>query len=186
MAVPAHTGSTASHPAGTPAVLDCAWSCFQQVQELVLHGICLDSPLMVATLECQQLTALHVGGLELQQDVRTVTGLVPSAGMTLSSLRALQVDQHFDLGPNMAAALFPELSSLKVTHAGSSRYGRLPPGAFCTHVATMQDSQTNYQGSLPRRWACRMFPSNMHIHGFVQHPLLSSTCRLQFHPAART
>lgn len=130
--VPAHTASTASHPASTPAVLDCAWSCFQQVHELVLHGICLDSPLMVATLECQQLTALHVGGLDLQQDVRTVTGLVPSAGMALSSLRALQVDQHLDLGPNMAAVLFPELRSLKVTHAGTSRYGRLCPGASCT------------------------------------------------------
>jgi hypothetical protein len=92
---------------------------------------------MVATLECQQLTALHVGGLDLQQDMRTVTGLVPSAGMALPSLRALQVDHHFDLGPNMAAVLFPELRSLKITHAGSSRCGRLWACASASNIVAI-------------------------------------------------
>lgn len=117
--VPAHTASAAEDPAAPPALLSCAWSCLQHLQELVLHSISLDSPLFAATLSCQQLTSLHVGGLDLQQDVRAVTGFVPTEDAALGSLRVLVVDHHFDLGPNLAAVLLPELRTLKITHAGS-------------------------------------------------------------------
>jgi hypothetical protein len=99
--------------------VQCSWNRLHLLQELVLHNICLDSPLFAATLPCQQLTALHVGGLDLQQDVRTVTGFVPAGDVGLHSLRELQVERHFSLGPNSAAVLMPGLTSLKVTHTGS-------------------------------------------------------------------
>lgn len=125
LVVPAHLGNAANQPhaaADTASVtpLSCAWSCLQQVQELVLHGVCIDSPLYAATLDCQRLTALHVGGLDLQQDVRAVAGFGDVLG--LNSLRVLHVEQHFNLGVNSAAALMPELRHLKLTHAGSCRW----------------------------------------------------------------
>jgi hypothetical protein len=88
----------------------------------VLHGICLDSVLFAATLECQQLTALQVGGLDLQ-DVRAMTGGLPTAnaGRGLHSLRVLHVQQHWNLGPSSAALLMPQLQSLTLVHAGTSR-----------------------------------------------------------------
>jgi hypothetical protein len=88
----------------------------------LLHSICLDSPLFAATTSCRQLTSLLVGGLDLQQDVRAVTGYVPTEDVALGSLRVLRVEQHFNLGPNSAAVLLPELRSLGITHAGSYRW----------------------------------------------------------------
>lgn len=93
------------------------------MQELILDGICLDSTLMAATLDCQQLTALRVGALDLRQDVRAVAVAGSAAGFRgLLRLRVLQVDQHFSLGCNDAAVLMPALESMKVTHAGSRRW----------------------------------------------------------------
>lgn len=121
--IPAHSGSAAAHAAGASGALECGWSCLRSVQELILDGICLDSTLMAATLDCQQLTALRVGALELRQDVRAVAVAGNGAGFRgLQRLRVLQVDQHFSLGCNDAAVLMPALESLQVTHAGGRRW----------------------------------------------------------------
>lgn len=86
-----------------------------------MHGICLDSCVFAATLACQQLTALFVGGLDLQHDVHAALGFAPTSSDGLCRLRVLQAEQHFNLGPHSAAALFPALTSLRVMHAGPSR-----------------------------------------------------------------
>jgi hypothetical protein len=88
----------------------------------VLHGICLDSNVFAASLACQQLTSLFVGGLDLQHDAHAASGFVLAGSEGLCRLKMLQVEQHFDLGSHSAAALFPALTSLKVTHAGPYKW----------------------------------------------------------------
>lgn len=150
--MPAHTAAAARHTASPADVLQCTWSQLQHVQELVLHNICLDSPLFAATVECQQLTALHVGGLDLQQDVRSVTGLVATGDVALRQLKVLEVDQHFNLGPNSAAVLMPRLKSLKITHAGNNRCaGRLRGSGYPQlHYCIGMQCKTATYACMPR------------------------------------
>lgn len=139
------------------------------LQELVLHGICLDSAVFAATVVgCQQLTALHVGGIDLQQDVQMAMSSLTSSSLGLGRLRVLQADRYFSLGPHSAAVLFPVLTSLELTHAGSCRYvvGGTALGAWGASRRLMCSTDDSYGG---------------HALGFVHvciptYPVMQGSC----------